>query len=227
MVVTGGERRELLGAVGQLAGVHQALGGGRPLQRAQPALVVAPALPGRMGRVPVADLADQRPAEVFPVDQAGLAEGQRQAKRPALPRRGKHQLAVVTWRCRGPGGVEEAGRVGVSSGTGHGAHPGERRERRPWAHRILLGEPPFSIWGSLSPGRQDAPAPYTFLDERPLAGVAVPWPGHPAQEGAPEPAGDLAAPLITERDGTTSRVSGLPSAYLLRAVVRPSPVAGA
>jgi len=28
-----------------------------------------------------------------------------------------------------------------------------------------------------------------------LAGVAVPWPGHPAQEGAPEPAGDLAAPL--------------------------------
>src|SRR5262249_22968712 len=60
MVVTGGERCELLGPVGQRAGVDQAPGAGRPLQRAQPALVVAPALPGRMGGLPVTDLADQR-----------------------------------------------------------------------------------------------------------------------------------------------------------------------
>src|SRR5262249_44029152 len=121
MVVAGGERREQLGPVGQRAGVDQALGAGRPLQRAEPALVVAPALSGRIGCLPVTDLADQRLAEVLPVDQSGLVERQRQPERPALPRRGEHQLAVVTRRCGRPGGVEEVGRVGVSSGTIHGA----------------------------------------------------------------------------------------------------------
>src|SRR5262249_62147917 len=121
MVVTGGAGRQQRGPVGQRAGVDQAIGAGRPLQRAQPAVVVTPALPGRMGRLPGPDFADQRLAEVLPVDQACLVEGQRQPERPALPRCGEHQLAVVAWWARRAGAGEEGGRVGVPAGPVPGA----------------------------------------------------------------------------------------------------------
>src|SRR5271165_2865381 len=71
VVVTGGPGRELVQPGPQVVGGDQAHPADQPLQGAQPALVVAPALAGRMAGLPLADLADQRLAEVLPVDAPG------------------------------------------------------------------------------------------------------------------------------------------------------------
>src|SRR5262249_36659386 len=72
VIVTGRKRRELCRPVRDGSGPDQALRAHHPFKGAQPAVVVAPPLPGRVRGFPAADLADQGLPEVLPVDQPAV-----------------------------------------------------------------------------------------------------------------------------------------------------------
>src|ERR1700722_5138101 len=74
VVVTGGPGRQFGPPRPQVVGGDQARPAHQPFQRPQPALVVAPALAGRVSSLPVGDLADQRLTEVLPVDAPGVVQ---------------------------------------------------------------------------------------------------------------------------------------------------------
>src|SRR5215469_4728897 len=121
VVVTGRAGRQLGLPGPQVTGIDETFPAHHPLQRAQPALVVVPALTRGMGGLPRGDLADQRLTEVLPVHAPGVVERERDAERPALPRRGEDQLAVVPGRGGRARRIEQVGGVGASARAGHGA----------------------------------------------------------------------------------------------------------
>src|SRR5262245_63486441 len=99
----GGERP---GAGLELGGRAEPLRGEQALEGRLPARVVAPRPGGRPRGALVADLLDQEPAELLPLEDARLAEGQRQPEETALPGGLEDQLAVAARRGRRPREVE-------------------------------------------------------------------------------------------------------------------------
>src|SRR5215469_3526206 len=118
VVVTGRAGREHGQPLPQVLGPDEPFRAHHPLQRPQPALVVAPALTGGMGGLPRGDLADQRLPEVLPVDAPGVMERERHPERPALPRRGEDQLTVVPGRRGRARRIEQVGGVGMPARAG-------------------------------------------------------------------------------------------------------------
>src|SRR6185437_567615 len=94
---------------------------GQALESGEPAPVIAPLVAEIVAGLPRRDVGDQVLPEVLPVDTARIRQRDYETERLALPRRGEHQLAVVTRRCRGPGGIEQVCGVRATALTGHGA----------------------------------------------------------------------------------------------------------
>src|SRR5579871_5796912 len=77
----------------------------QPLERGEPALVVAPLAALVGAALPGGDLGDQRLAEPLPGERLPLGERERDPEGAALPGGGEHELAVRARRRRRPGGL--------------------------------------------------------------------------------------------------------------------------
>src|SRR3954447_10138788 len=84
-----------------LAAAQDALGRQEPLDRGEPALVVAPvAVRAAVLVLPLRDLGDQLLPEALPLEGVALREGDCNAERAALPGRLEDELAVRARRRR-------------------------------------------------------------------------------------------------------------------------------
>src|SRR5260221_5911554 len=121
VVVPSGTGGENVRPRAQVIGADQAPTANHPFQRAQPALVVTPALPRWVRGLPRADFGYQRLAEVFPLDTARVMERERHPERAALPGRGEHKLAIVPRRRGRPRRIEQVVAVSAPARVTHGA----------------------------------------------------------------------------------------------------------
>src|SRR6516162_7702477 len=153
VVMPGGPPRQLVQPGLQVVGSDQPRPAHQPLQGAQPALVVVPALPGRVGGFPVADLTDQRLAEILPVDAPGVVQRERDAERLALPRRGEHQLAVVAGRSGRADRIEQVGSISIGPRTAREGHGTATSATPTMASRVTRAASSASEYCSVPAGR--------------------------------------------------------------------------